>query len=160
MQYSSHTFSHEQLNQVVVVGVSLFLTYWIVSWDGNSKFHRPALRHLFRKKNSTWKLSLAVKNKLRRHNTSRLPSFRKPHVNCGTSNQPACRESTPCISMISVQNCQSQLSGHLDQEAVVASHTRGAIRHKAWRDPWTKEGSLSVPLFLKPVLILKGPSAS
>lgn len=42
----------------------------------------------------------------------------------------------------------------------MASHAREAIRHKAWRDPWTKAGSLSVPLFLKLVLILKGPSAS
>lgn len=84
-------------------------THWSISWDGNSKFYKPALRRLFRKKSSTWKLSLAGKDKLSRQNPSRLPSFQGWHVNGSTANQPAWREAAAFTSVISTQKRRSQL---------------------------------------------------
>lgn len=109
MQYLSHTFGHEHMNEVFYFFLIFKKTHWSISWDGNSKFYKPALRHLFRKKSSTWKLSLAGKNKLSRQNPFRLPSFQGWHVNGGTANQPACREAAAFTSVISTQKCRSQL---------------------------------------------------
>lgn len=57
--YLSQTFGYEHLNEFKKK------KHWSISWDGNAKFHKPALRQLFKEKNSTWKHSLAGRNKLK-----------------------------------------------------------------------------------------------